>query len=193
MQQAMSAFMLTEHGSGAIPVPPTPADGVQASGYPRILSPERRPHRSKDGLVHIFPYLPKHYSDLFSAAGIEGAEDDPRYADMRSTLINSESLYRDIRSIGPTRTTQEWLDYCSEAGIPATRVAGLQDLVDALPIEDHPRVGGYHVIPAMANFHGHQSGVRRPAPLIGEHTDEILAEVGAAHAKGEPTSMPSAG
>src|SRR5699024_4101424 len=113
MQQAVSAFMLTEHGGGAISEPPILEAGRhQATGYPRILSPERRPHRTKDGLVHIFPYLPKHYAGLFADSGIENAQDDPRYQDMRSTLINSDSLYRDVRALGPSRTTQEWLDYC---------------------------------------------------------------------------------
>lgn len=177
MQQAMSAFMLTEHGSGAIPIPATPAEGFEATGYPRILSPERRPHRTKDGLVHLFPYLPKHYADLFTEAGMEGADSDPRYVDTRATLINSESLYRDVRALGPRRTTQEWLDYCRQTGIPATAVASLQDLIEELPVDEHPTVGDYHVIPPMANFSRTSGRLRRPAPLIGEHTREVIAEL----------------
>ncbi|MEN2740618.1 CoA transferase [Microbacterium sp. X-17] len=177
MSQAMTAFMLAEHGSGAIPEPPTPAPGAPAAGYPRILSPERRPHRSKDGLVHLFPYLPQHYADLFADAGIPGARTDPRYVDQRAALANSESLYRDVRQLGPTKTTEEWLTYCRAAGIPATRVASLQDLVDELPLTQHPVAGEYRVIPQMANFSKTPGDLRLPAPLIGEHTQEVLAEV----------------
>ena len=177
MQQATSAFMLVEHGAGAIAEPPVCDPGRPAAGYPRVLSPERRPHPTKDGLVHLFPYLPKHYAKLFEEAGIPGAATDPRYADQRATLVNSDSLYRDVRAIGPTRTTQEWLDYCREAGIPATEVATLQDLVDALPIGTHPYVGGFRVIPQMSNFTSMPGGLRRPAPLIGEHTKEVVAEL----------------
>jgi crotonobetainyl-CoA:carnitine CoA-transferase CaiB-like acyl-CoA transferase len=184
MVQAMSAFMLAEHGSGAIPEPPVAVPGRPAAGYPRILSPERRPHPTLDGLVHIFPYLPVHYATLFAAAGREGAADDPRYADQRATIANADSLYRDVRAVCATRTTQEWLDYCLEAGIPATRVASLQDLVDDLPLAEHPVTGPYRVIPAMANFSATPTSVHRPAPLIGEHTAEVTTEVRAPRANG---------
>ncbi|HVW39994.1 MAG TPA: CoA transferase [Amycolatopsis sp.] len=181
MQQAMTAFILAEHGAGAIVEPPVHEPGAPAAGYPRVLSPERRPHPTKDGQVHIFPYLPKHYAALFSAAGMPDAENDPRYADQRATLLHSESLYQDVHRLGPTRTTEEWLDYCREEGIPATRVATLQELVDELPLARHPVVGSYHLIPLMALFSATPGGVRRPAPLIGEHTDEVLGQSG-----GEP-------
>ncbi|PRZ44241.1 crotonobetainyl-CoA:carnitine CoA-transferase CaiB-like acyl-CoA transferase [Antricoccus suffuscus] len=178
MQQATSAFMLVEHGSGAITEPPLNVPGRPAAGYQRILSPERRPHRTKDGEIHIFPYLPKHYVALFSEAGMPDAENDPRYADKRASLVHSDSLYRDIRKIAPSRTTAEWLTYCKTAGIPATDVASLQDLVDALPLSEHPTVGKYRVIPAMANFGKTPIGVvRRTAPLIGQDTDDVIAEL----------------
>lgn len=184
MQQAMSAFMLAEHGSGAISEPPRQEGEKPSAGYPRVLSPERRPHRSRDGQVHLFPYLPKHYATLFADAGIAGAADDPRYADQRTTLINSDSLYRDLRSIAGSRTTQEWLDYCRAAGIPATAVATLQELVDALPMAEHPAAGPYRVLPQMSNFSATPGGLRRAAPLIGQHTHEVLAELDGAGTPG---------
>ncbi len=176
MQQTTAAFMLAEHGSGAISEPPVSAPGQPAAGYPRIITPDRRPHPTKDGQVHLFPYLPRHYAALFTEAGVPGAENDPRYVDQRATLLNSQSLYQDVRRLGPTRTTDEWLTYCRAAGIPATRVNTIQDLVDELPLAEHPTVGNYRVIPQMALFSRTPGGVRRPAPLIGEHTEEVLRE-----------------
>lgn len=177
MQQATAAFMLAEHGSGAIAEPPVNDEGRPAAGYPRVLSPERRPHPTKDGMVHLFPYLPRHYAQLFAEAGVEGAESDPRYVDQRATLIHSDSLYRDVRKVAPQRTTEEWLEFCRVVGIPATRVASLQDLVDDLEIAQHPTAGGWRVIPQLANFSKTPASVRRPAPLIGEHTTEVLDEL----------------
>jgi crotonobetainyl-CoA:carnitine CoA-transferase CaiB-like acyl-CoA transferase len=179
MQQTTAAFMLAEHGSGAISEPPVNAPGHPAAGYPRIISPDRRPHPTKDGQVHLFPYLPRHYAALFAEAGVPGADSDPRYTDQRATLANSQSLYQDVRRLGPSRTTEEWLTYCRAAGIPATRVATVQDLVDELPLAEHPTVGSYRVIPQMALFSRTPGGVRRPAPLIGEHTEEVLREAAA--------------
>lgn len=178
MDQTISAFMLAEHGAGAIAHPPIAAPGRPATGYPRVLSAERKPHRTKDGLVHLFPYQPKHYVAIFAEAGVEGAENDPRYADERATLINSDSLYRDIRAIASLKTTDEWLEYCRHTGIPATRVNTLQDLVDPLPLDRHPIAGQYRVIPALARFTKTPTSVRRHAPLIGEHTEEVASELG---------------
>lgn len=177
MQQATRAFMLAEHGAGAISEPPLSDTDQPAAGYSRVLSRERRPHRTKDGLVHLFPYLPKHYMTLFADAGVEGAADDPRYVDQRATLQNSDSLYRDIRRVARQRTTAEWLEYCRDVGIPATEVATLQGMVDELPLANHPVVGEYRVIPQMSNFSLTPGGLRRPAPLIGEHTPEVLDEL----------------
>lgn len=176
MQEATAAFMLTEHGSGAIQEPPVAYPGVPAAGYPRVMSAERRPHVTKDGQIHLFPYLPKHYAAIFAAAGVDGADRDPRYADQRAALRNSDSLYRDIRAIATTRTTDEWLKFCGSAGIPATRVATLQDLVDDLPLATHPVSGPYRVIPQMARFSRTPGTLHRHAPLIGEHTRDALDE-----------------
>ncbi len=177
MQQATAAFMLVEHGAGAIAEPPVSERGRPAVGYSRVLSPERRPHPTKDGQVHLFPYLPRHYARLFSHAGVSDADNDPRYRDMRSTILHSDSLYRDVRALGPSRTTEEWLEFCRIEGIPATRVATLQDLVDELELTQHPSAGAYRALPQLANFGSTPGGVRRHAPLIGEHTAEVLAEL----------------
>lgn len=175
MQQATTAFVLVEHGSGAISEPPVSAPGHPAEGYTRVLSKERRPHRSKDGLVHIFPYLPRHYAVLFDGAKLPNGEEDRRYVDQRQTLINSDSLYRDVRKLGPSRTTAEWLAFCKTEGIPATEVATLRGLIEELPQAVHPVVGSYRVVPQMSIFSESPGQIRLHAPLIGEHSDEVIA------------------
>jgi crotonobetainyl-CoA:carnitine CoA-transferase CaiB-like acyl-CoA transferase len=114
------------------------------------------------------------YGAHVAVAGLTRGADDPRYVDLRATIANSDSLYRDVRKITPSRTTAQWLDYCRQAGIPATAVARLQDLVDELPVVEHPHAGPYRVIPPMALFHGSAGTVPSPAPLIGEHTLAVL-------------------
>ncbi|MDT3446320.1 MULTISPECIES: CaiB/BaiF CoA-transferase family protein [unclassified Pseudofrankia] len=178
MNEAMTAFMLTEHGDGGMVVPPVSVAGERATGYKRVLSKERRPHPTKDGYVHLLPYQPSHYAELFGDAGWPNADNDPRYADRRATLVNSDSLYRDVRRLAPTRTTAEWLDYCREHGIPVTRVSTLEDLIGDLPIAEHPAAGRYRLTPQLAKFAATPGSIHRPAPLIGQHTEELLAELG---------------
>ena len=76
------------------------------------------------------------------------------------------------------RTTAEWVDFFREHDVPAAPVAKLEDLVEQLPDAEHPHAGTYKLIPPPVRFAGAPQSVRRPAPLIGEHTYEVLTEIG---------------
>ncbi len=80
-----------------------------------------------------------------------------------------------------TGTTAEWLAFCSDHGIPAAAAAGLDEVIDALPEAEHPDAGPYKLIPPPARFSATPASVRRPAPLPGQHTHEVLAEAGLTH------------
>jgi crotonobetainyl-CoA:carnitine CoA-transferase CaiB-like acyl-CoA transferase len=173
MVDAVRAFLLVEHGAAAIPQP-----ALGPAGYQRILSVERRPQRTVDGWINLLPYSAEHYDFLFELGGRTDLVGDPRYASGRARIANSSFLYAQVREIVAARTTAEWLEICRAHGIPATAVGRLEDVVAALPEAEHPRAGRYRVVPPPARFGATPSSVRRPAPLIGEHTDEVLAEMG---------------
>lgn len=187
MTQAMTSFMLAEHGSGEISRP-AGEESVGAAGYPRVLSPDRRPHVTSDGIVHLFPYLPAHYRALFDY--VDRLADIPQslYATRRATLENSDALYRTVREVCATKTTQEWLDFCHETGIPVSPVRTLEALVGDLPTAVHPVAGEYRVLPAMANFGRHRSPDVTPAPLIGEQTATVLQRFAALDPSSAETS-----
>jgi crotonobetainyl-CoA:carnitine CoA-transferase CaiB-like acyl-CoA transferase len=173
MLDAVRAFTLVEHGAGAIDaVHPTPA------GYPRILSAARRPHPTRDGWVAILPYSREHYEAFFAATGLTDEVDPASYADGRTRIARSDLLYGYVRRATPQRTTAEWLDLCRELQIPASEVATLDDIVAALPIAEHALAGAYRVIPPPVRFGRTPATVRRDAALPGEHTREVLAEIG---------------
>lgn len=173
MLDVMKAFVLAEHGSGAIPEPP-----AAKAGYPRILTTARKPQPTADGYINILPYSDAHYDALFAAGGREDLLADPRYSTRRDRTLNSDSLYRDVAAMLPQRTTAEWLAFCDENQIPATEAATLEDLVAELPLAEHPVVGTYRQIPPPEQFSLTPPSIRRPAPLVGEQGREVLAEVG---------------
>ena len=175
MEESMIAFMLVEHGAGA--VAGTGADGTaESAGYARILTPQRRPQRTADGWIQMLPYLPQHYGAIFKASTDpdEAGIDESRYRDRRSAIANSEGLYRDLHRIATQRTTEDWLAFCRKNEIPVSRVRSLDDLVRTLRIENHPEVGPYHVLPGMARFDAGGTPVRRHAPLIGGDTESMV-------------------
>jgi crotonobetainyl-CoA:carnitine CoA-transferase CaiB-like acyl-CoA transferase len=172
MTQAMTAFMLAEHGAGAIPEPPLASGKQPATGYSRIMSPHRRPQRTADGYVQMLPYAPAQFARIFADAGEDDLASDPRLVDLTTVIAHADELYEELARVALSRTTEQWLAYCTEAGIPATALASLQDLVDGLEVQEHPVAGSYRVLPMIANFSRTPATVNRSAPLIGQHTDE---------------------
>jgi crotonobetainyl-CoA:carnitine CoA-transferase CaiB-like acyl-CoA transferase len=172
MADAMLAFLLVEHGSGAIS---RPARGP--AGYQRILTPLRGALQTADGWIAVQPHRAAHWTALLRAAGHDDLVGDPR--------LSSRALWREpgfgyatLSRVLATKTTAQWLAFCADAGIPAAAAPGLDELIDALPEDEHPDAGRYKVIPPPTRFSATPASVRRPAPLAGQHTREVLAEAG---------------
>jgi len=181
MIDVMTAFTLVEHAGAATAIPPQ-----GPPGYGRILNPERQPQRTRDGWINVLAYTRKNYEDLFHEAGRPDLEVDERIKSARSRIAHADSLYRDVAEVLVTRTTAEWLTFCADVGIPASALPTLEELVDALPEDDHPLAGRYKVIPQPVRFSLHRRPtVHRHAALSGQHDEEVAAEI-AGWTDGEP-------
>jgi crotonobetainyl-CoA:carnitine CoA-transferase CaiB-like acyl-CoA transferase len=172
MVDVMTSFMLVEHGAGAIS-----AGSGEPAGYLRVLNPERGPQQTRDGWINILPYSSEAYDAIFAAGGRQDLVGDERTRG-RNMMIHAESLYRDLRPIVATRTTEEWLTFCRANQIPVGRVVSLDELVAALPIAQHPEVGAYHTIPTPAVFHGTPCAQPSPAPRPGQHNQQVFRAIG---------------
>jgi len=173
MTQAVTAFMLVEHGAGGVSQPP-----AGPAGYQRILTPERRPQRTADGWINVLPYSTQQYDTLFAAGGREDLLGDARYADGRARIANSDFLYQQVRAILVQRTTGEWLAFCRGNDIPAAPVVTLEELLAEQPVITHPLAGDYRHIRPGARLAATPMRASRPAPLPGQHNHEVLKEVG---------------
>ncbi len=186
MIDVLTAFTLVEHAGAATAVPPQ-----GPPGYPRILNPERQPQRTSDGWINVLAYTRQNYEDLFHEGGRPDLAADERLRSARSRIEHADSLYREVATVLTQRTTAEWLEFCAAAGIPASAVPTLEELVEALPVDDHPLAGRYRVIPQPVRFSAFDGPtVHRPAALSGQHTDEVLAEVADWSVRRPPASAP---
>lgn len=172
MSEAIRAFMLVEHGAAAIPDPP-----VGPAGYQRILSPFRRPVRSLDGWISVFPYADSQWEAVLRHTGHDDLVGDDRLTRARR-FVDPGPAYELLGEIVATRTNAEWVAFCDEHRIPVAEVATLENLVDGLPSAEHPLAGRYRLIPPPARFSRTPASVRRPAPVVGEHNREALLEAG---------------
>src|SRR3984957_11088993 len=106
MFETIAQFVLSEHMQGRTFDPPTiPA------GYPRTLSPHRRPYATKDGFIAVLPYNDGQWRRFFEVADkVDILKTDPRFADIASRTANIDALYQMVGEELQHRTTDEWLE-----------------------------------------------------------------------------------
>ena len=104
-----------------------PDDG--ALGYVRMLAPNRRPFRTRDGYMCMLAYTDRHWKAFFELAGCPEVAADPRYVHISGRTENVADLYALVEDLLGERTTAEWLAVLEEAEIPAGPVNALEDLL----------------------------------------------------------------
>lgn len=181
MLETMTAFTLAEHLGGMTFQPPS-----EPAGYQRILNGGRKPARTKDGYITLLPYNTQHWSDFFRGAGREDLAQ--QYRDMDEVARNAQikTLYAHLAEIAPTRTTAEWMALCEQLDIPVSPIYALDDLPEHPHLKavklfedvEHPTVGTIRQVRPTTLFSKTPASVHRPVPTVGEHTEEVLREVG---------------
>jgi crotonobetainyl-CoA:carnitine CoA-transferase CaiB-like acyl-CoA transferase len=171
MHDTVRWFILAEHLSEAATVP---ARG--APGYARMLTRQRRPHRTRDGWIAVLPYTDANWLDLFRAADRPALADDPMYMTVAARVSNADSVYRELGVMMATKTTREWLRILDDLGIPAGPVRTLEELIEELPVAEHPVTGDYRHNPNPLRFSATPTSLSRFAPTLGQHTAEVRAE-----------------
>lgn len=179
MFETMVDFNLIE-GFGAAVF--EPARGP--SGYPRALSPERKPFRTADGFACIMPYSKRNWFDFFDFVGTPELKD--AYSDPVKRVADIDALYGMIRKAAPNHTTAEWVAFCENKDVPCMPVLTVSDLVadphvnavGLMQVMEHPHEGSYHAVRSPVLFRAAPFELRRHAPVLGEHTEEVLREIG---------------
>ncbi|KWT82104.1 Formyl-CoA transferase [Variovorax sp. WDL1] len=186
MFETLVAFNLVEHMSGGVFEPPGEV------GYKRLLEASRRPFRTRDGYISILPYTDPQWLRFFAAIGRPQLMDDPLYATYRARIENAEPLYQFVASITPEKSASEWMDICVSNDIPCMPILTLGQLARDVHLravgmfEDHlhPVAGCTHLVRSPMLFSKSPASIRRPAPRYGEHTAEIMRELGCGNGEG---------
>jgi crotonobetainyl-CoA:carnitine CoA-transferase CaiB-like acyl-CoA transferase len=181
MMETILSFMLVEHLSHG-----TLGEPEKGLGYPRMLTPHRRPYRTKDGYISVIAHSNAQWSKLFEAMGVPELIDDPRFNSVQARSANIDAVYATLTEGMQQRTTAEWVTELRAADIPCGKANALNELFDEPYLTetnffesyDHP-VEGTVVVPAIpARFSKTPPNVHRLWPKPGEHTREILREAG---------------
>ena len=121
-----------------------------------------------------------------SATGLDELADDPRYATNPDRVRNRDTLIPLITETLAVKGCAEWTDLLNAAGVPAGPVntvpaalAQPQVAAREMVVEvEHPVAGTLKMLGSPLKLSAQPTSIRRPPPVLGEHTDEILAEAG---------------
>ena len=181
MFETMVAFVMPEHVAGRSF---EPARGE--AGYSRIVNPERRPYATKDGYLCVLPYTTAQWIRFFRLIGRHDLADDKRLADPVERSSRFRELYGVIDKAMPQRTTEEWIDALLANDIMFGKVNSPDDLLadphlvalDMFPLVEHPSEGTLRLIGFPISFSETPNRLRRLPPNLGQHSREILGELG---------------
>lgn len=181
MFESIASFNLVEHLCDMTLVPPT-GDW----GYARQLDPTRQPMRTSDGWVSVAPYVDERWLRFFDAVGQPGLLARPSLADKALRRANMSEMYVLMAGILPSRSTAQWLVLFKDIAVPAMAVNSMGDLIDDPHLRavglfrqrQHPTEGAYLEVRQPVRFGGCTLPELRHAPGLGQHSDELLRELG---------------
>jgi formyl-CoA transferase len=181
MLETMVAFLMAEHLGGLTFEPPT-----GGAGYARLLAGGRKPAPTRDGFVALLPYTGEHWNKFFARVGREDLSTKYAVDDRHARNARVKELYADMTAITRTLTTAELLALCRELDIPATRIHRIDELpshphlqaVGLFQRSDHPSEGPIVNLRPATRFARTPASLALPAPLLGQHTDQVLREAG---------------
>ncbi|ARR80652.1 L-carnitine dehydratase/bile acid-inducible protein F [Mycobacterium intracellulare subsp. yongonense] len=190
MFETMASFMLVEHANGALFDPP-----LGPAVYPRTVAPNRRPYRTSDGHIAALIYNDKHWNAFMNAVRPPWASE--LYATLEQRAREIDTVYGLVAETMKERSTAEWLELLRELEIPAAPLNTPGALFD----DPHLKaVGMFETVdtphgpvrfPGVPTWFSQTPGrVAGPAPALGAHTEEVLAEIGASRHKSTRHAVP---
>lgn len=158
--------------------------GPMGSAHP--LNAPYEAFQTSDGWLNLGAANQANWERMLKVIGAEQLNEDPRFSSNRSRMQNRLALGEALTTYFRTNTTQHWLDALEAAGVPAGPVLSIDEMHhdpqtlarDMVPQVEHPVAGKVSTIGAPVKFHSTPGGVKRPAPVLGEHTEEVLREAG---------------
>ena len=161
-------------------VPP----GPMGSAHP--LNAPYQAFETTDGWITLGAANQANWLKLVDLIEMPELGDDPRFADNHGRITHRVELAAALAPIIRARTSADWLARLEAAGVPAGPVLDVaemhrdpqtlaREMVTQAP---HTKLGPVKTLGAPVKFSATPGGITRGAPLLGEHTREVLAEYG---------------
>jgi len=146
---------------------------------------------TRDGMIQVVMMNPDQYDRFCRALGDDGLATDPRFATNDARLANYDDFRRRVEGVLAGGTTAEWVQRFERAQIAAGPVYEFDEVFTDPQVQhlglvadvEQPGYGRARMLAFPVRASATPAAIRRPAPLLGEHTAEILREIGLADAE----------
>ncbi len=156
------------------------------TGSAHLLTAPYQAYRAADGWINIGGANQANWERIADVLGHPEWRADPRFATNSARMANREALAAMMDAVLVTRTKAEWTAAFDAAGVPAGPVhtigealAHPQTIARGMVVDlVHPQAGATKALGCPVHFSATPTRIDRPAPLLGQHTREVLGECG---------------
>jgi crotonobetainyl-CoA:carnitine CoA-transferase CaiB-like acyl-CoA transferase len=156
------------------------------TGSAHLLAAPYQAFRASDGWINIGGANQGNWERIAIALGHPEWRDDPRFATNTARIENRAALVAAMNDIVVTRSKAEWIAVLDQAGVPVGPVHTIgealthpQTLAREMVVDlVHPQAGPTKALGCPIHFSKTPTRIDRPAPMLGEHSRELLREYG---------------
>ena len=155
-------------------------------GSAHRLSAPYQALQTEDGYINLGAPNQSNWERMCDAIGRADLLENELYADNAGRLTNQRQLEADLEETFVQRTTAEWMEVLNNAGVPCGPIYDIGQVWEDEQITaremrvdlPHPTAGTVGNIGLAAKLRGTPGSIRTAAPLLGQHTREVLCEAG---------------
>jgi crotonobetainyl-CoA:carnitine CoA-transferase CaiB-like acyl-CoA transferase len=156
------------------------------TGSAHLLTAPYQSFRASDGWINVGGANQANWERIADVLGHPEWRDDPRFATNSARMQNIAELASRMDAVLRMRTRAEWIADFDAAGVPVGPVNTIgealghsQTLSRGMVVDlDHPEAGATKALGCPIHFSATPTRITRPAPILGEHTREVLREHG---------------
>jgi crotonobetainyl-CoA:carnitine CoA-transferase CaiB-like acyl-CoA transferase len=145
--------------------------------------------RCADGWIMVAAYHPARWQALCKVIGVPELACDPRFVDNKSRLQHRKELLRELEVHMHLHPRTFWLEQFAAADIICGPINDYAEVTQSAPFVEaalaetllHPIAGELKMPRSMIGAVGERTRARRAAPTLGQHTREVLVELGLPH------------